>query len=273
MLVQKPPDVQGPKSTVRHDVLKALTPATPLIPARRSKKAVSTPEVDGNISSGSVKIHSSSRPHLLGQQKYKITIEQDIQTSQDNAAAFRQGDLLTSSRSFFVDESPWSLDPTSIHSVYPPPGHADYSNVLPHVTLNDPSIPWSIQPVSDGSESSFPWLALLTFSDDELSRHPGSVTSIINSNNATKTPTGAVSLSIKDLAAASSSGDFLTPRTFNDSDKANPSLVQNIFVDGSLFAHYFAPSTPGRPSLRRFGRMSHVRTVKYVRVTVSVYWR
>ena len=70
---------------------------------------------------GKVRIHSSSIPHIQGEKTYTIDVKQKIQWQ-------NQTQNLESIKQFKVQESPLSLDPSAIHSVYPPPGHSDYSS-------------------------------------------------------------------------------------------------------------------------------------------------
>jgi hypothetical protein len=61
-----------------------------------------------------------------------------------------------------------ALPAGSIVSVFPPDQDSgDYSGCLPHVLLNQPTIPWQKQVLS-GADDKVPWLAVLSLSDDEL---------------------------------------------------------------------------------------------------------
>lgn len=54
-----------------------------------------------------------------------------------------------------------------VRACYPPPGAVGlYSQVLPHVTLETPGVPWLR--FLDGQEPDVPWLALLVFREGEL---------------------------------------------------------------------------------------------------------
>lgn len=69
----------------------------------------------------------------------------------------------------------YSLSPDDIHSVFPPEnGLGDYNNVLPHVVLNRPTLPWERLIASKTEDKSkndilekIPFLALLLFTEAE----------------------------------------------------------------------------------------------------------
>lgn len=92
----------------------------------------------------------------------------------------------------------FSLDPKLVNSYYPPNGHADEGDILPHIVFNDPHVPWyrpaglspwmtksvdvnslDEQPqISETAGHNFmPWLALMVFRPEEL---------LVDSTDATK---------------------------------------------------------------------------------------
>lgn len=84
----------------------------------------------------------------------------------------------------------FSIDPKTINTFYPPPGHQDEAHVLPHIVFNDPHMPWlryagsedpfhgpvDPDPTKDpldekktvGYRNMVPWMALLVFDPEEL---------------------------------------------------------------------------------------------------------
>ena len=74
-----------------------------------------------SVQPGQVRFESSSLPGLTPGKIYTASFEQTVRVSSDNPLA-----VLTSSRQFEAPWTPFSLDPSFVHSVYPPPGHADY---------------------------------------------------------------------------------------------------------------------------------------------------
>jgi hypothetical protein len=119
-------------------------------------------------------------PSLEGNLSYTITVAQDIETSDGSQKmAF---DPPSSTQSFYVHAPRFSLPPGAVHSTYPPQGLGDHNNILPHIIFQDPHMPWenSGSPKQDAKDdessvlprNKVPWLALLTFTEDELTLLP-----------------------------------------------------------------------------------------------------
>ena len=100
-------------------------------------------------------IHASSTPAFVENQPFTINVTQNIRYTDINGKSQGADQFnLTLTKKFEL----WV-------SVYPPPGHSDYWNILPHVLFNDPETPWLFEtPWLDGD----PWLALFVFTHDEL---------------------------------------------------------------------------------------------------------
>jgi hypothetical protein len=117
---------------------------------------------------------SSHRPRLVTG-CYKIVIEQ---------AAEGKGDKLfkkTFEKSFSVASDRFHINPADIHSVFPPNlSIADHNNVLPHIVLKRPTIPWERYSIK-----SEPWLILLLLTDKE---NKSCERSIINLGELKKSP-------------------------------------------------------------------------------------
>ncbi|MFI6763480.1 hypothetical protein ACIBF5_30585 [Micromonospora sp. NPDC050417] len=91
---------------------------------------------------------------------YEITVTQEV-------AVGTATESFQNTRQFSVGGDRFTLPPTAIRSVFPPDGSlGDHSNVLPHVVLDRPSLPWERDP-GGGGEDRAPWLALLLFDEDE----------------------------------------------------------------------------------------------------------
>jgi hypothetical protein len=96
------------------------------------------------------------RRPALAHADYAITVEQRIDLDQTP---------FTATRTFTVAGDRFALPPTAVRSVFPPDGSmGDHSNVLPHIVLDRPTLPWERSP---GAGSDAPWLALLLFTDAE----------------------------------------------------------------------------------------------------------
>lgn len=73
-------------------------------------------------------------------------------------------------RAFTVSGDRFTLPPSAIREVFPPAGSlGDHSDVLPHIVLDRPTLPWERDVLPHGGPSGDrpPWLALLVFSADE----------------------------------------------------------------------------------------------------------
>ncbi|MEZ0095065.1 hypothetical protein [Streptacidiphilus sp. EB129] len=96
--------------------------------------------------------------------KYTITTQQSITDLPGSS-------LPTRAQRFDVRGPRFAIAGTDIHACYPLPGSVGlYSQVLPHITLETPGVPW-LRPL-DGQEPDVPWLALLVFREGELPGDP-----------------------------------------------------------------------------------------------------
>ena len=232
-------------------------------------RAISAPLLPGNI-----RIHSSSVPGLLHGVSYTAQFTQAITYPDiNNKQAPTNLTPLVSSKDFTVEGNPYFLDSSLIDSVYPPPGHSDYSNVLPHVLFNDLQAPWSIQ-MPDYKGMPQPWIGLLLFTEDELTLLDTASKPQVTTINATltkdlkslRTPTLAYNLTIKDLSDLGSSSASGVASPVQATDTAP---IQAIFLQGSTFAGLFStytipsaqPKAGTYPAdVSRYTYMSSVRT-------------
>ena len=81
----------------------------------------------GSLIPANVRLHSSSIPGIFPGETYNINVTQAISYS-DPKTGDQQNPALTTAQEFVVKLDPCSLNASSIHSVYPPPGHGDYSS-------------------------------------------------------------------------------------------------------------------------------------------------
>lgn len=76
---------------------------------------------------------------------------------------------------FDVIEPRFSIDPGGINARYPAPDAiGTYSQILPHINLDAPGLPWN-RPLGPGQEEAVPWMALLLFRERELPEDPDAV--------------------------------------------------------------------------------------------------
>jgi hypothetical protein len=102
---------------------------------------------------------------------YTIKVNQDVTLADDklpralNLGPDPKAPINIQEQSFEVVGPRFVIDPKDIHSVYPPQGHADQPNILPHVVMNDAHLPWArrVKPPSDDEDDIIPWLALFPF--------------------------------------------------------------------------------------------------------------
>ncbi|MDG0029092.1 hypothetical protein MMB68_05885 [Priestia sp. Y58] len=108
-----------------------------------------------------VTISDFSHPSLRSG-SYNLTLNQAIET-QGEQEGYSQTFNLT------VVGERLSLNPDSIHSVFPPLPNGEFEGALPHVLLNSATLPWerTSLPATHPNHEKAPWLAVLTFNNDE----------------------------------------------------------------------------------------------------------
>jgi hypothetical protein len=192
----------------------------------------------------------------------------------------------------------FSLPPGVVHQTYPPQGHGDHSEVLPHIVFNDAHFPWERDISTKESVASVPpprnltpWLAVLVFTEDELTLTPEQLTAL----GAGRTmPNGVPSLvqSHTTLDVNMLLGNVLNLKTGtpgfhcavvddDPGDKIDPTQAVNmIFPSADLFSSLFCSydqdwnrilpvseidpvtnNTVVRPDLSRYKYMAHVKQV------------
>lgn len=111
-----------------------------------------------------IHFHDSHRP-ALPDGDYRVSVSQ---TLNDGLGEHRFEPLAPSA--FTVAGPRFQLEPSAIHSVFPPPlADGDFEGCLPHVLLTRPTLPWerSADPRAPDDKAP-PWLALLLLDEDEL---------------------------------------------------------------------------------------------------------
>jgi hypothetical protein len=114
-----------------------------------------TPEPPGRIT------FTGYRRPSLESGDYEITVKQNV--SLDSVP-------FGVTRTFTVSGDRFTLRPQAVREVFPPDGSlGDHSNVLPHIVLDRPTLPWErdVRPDAAPSGDRPPWLALLVFSAGE----------------------------------------------------------------------------------------------------------
>lgn len=91
---------------------------------------------------------------------YTVTVEHVL--TKDGSPVDATAPLPETSDAYEVRAARFMLDPSSIHSVFPPEGASGlYANVLPHITLTRAVLPWERQLQAVRAVSRPPWLAVL----------------------------------------------------------------------------------------------------------------
>lgn len=96
-----------------------------------------------------------------------------IEVTQQVEVDGRPEEVFSSNQHFFIAGERYQLAPTTVNSLSPPEGlQGDFSLQLPHVVLNNPSLPWQRSPGGHGGcpengEFKASWLAILLFDEED----------------------------------------------------------------------------------------------------------
>jgi len=103
---------------------------------------------------------------------YKLTIDQSVNV---NANYGTEAFSATSDRIFEVTGPRWAVEGKDVHSVYPPRNDPDAPTecYIPFITLKRKTLPWERSIFTSPTQTSnnirsYPWLALLIFTEEEL---------------------------------------------------------------------------------------------------------
>ncbi|MCJ1355362.1 MAG: hypothetical protein MMC33_005353 [Icmadophila ericetorum] len=194
---------------------------------------------------------------------------------------------LHATQDFEVIGPRFSLPDGDVQTVYPPQGHGDHLNILPHVVFNDPHLPWERPATAsdepDPERNRVPWLALLVFTQDELrllSTQLGGPNKIFASDK-TQSSLLSISMTITELLALAKTNAVVTP-VFNDEtdpidQKTLDSNANFIFVPSSLFESFVCSykadgsrdNTQTTPNVSRYKYLTHVRNITTDGMAVS----
>ncbi|KAF2465821.1 uncharacterized protein BDR25DRAFT_378528 [Lindgomyces ingoldianus] len=130
---------------------------------------------------GDMQLHSFFKPSLEAG-TYSIEVNQDIDITYNEKDKETNLPIIshqalplglkgeaTAIQTFEVVAPRFAIDLKDIHSTYPPQGHADQPNVLPHIVFSDAHLPWErstpgiSETSSDPKEDAIPWLAVFPF--------------------------------------------------------------------------------------------------------------
>ncbi|MEU1818318.1 hypothetical protein ABZ543_24475 [Streptomyces roseifaciens] len=175
--------------------------------------------------------------------RYTLTARQTL--TRNGTRVDEDGYLDTGARQDIEVRAPrFTVQPDWIHGAYPTPGTTGlYDDVLPHVTLDRPTLPWERDEGTAPNGERLPWLALLVLGEGELPGDPHCL-------GQTETRTVQDLLSPEDgvvLPAFDQKADPIA-----DDDKAT--VCRTVRVPRAVF-HALAPTAAELPLL------THVRKV------------
>jgi len=111
--------------------------------------------------------------------KYKIELEQNVSVSANYG---NETYSANSERVFEITGPRWAVEMKDVHSVYPPRNEADAptESYIPFITLNRKTLPWERSIFTSSSQTtnnhkSYPWMALLIFTEEELTDSNGNI--------------------------------------------------------------------------------------------------
>lgn len=173
----------------------------------------------------------------------------------------------------------YSLPPSSVNSMFPTAGHCALAKTLPHVVLKDPHFPWdwaartdSITPQGDEQKARIPWVALITFSTEELQPGPTTLESITkfpdvkaNENLAFSFPVAR----INDMKSEMGDKGNLTNLMMSPHANETKDNTTAICISKDLFGQLFADEK-GICHVDQFRYLSHVRKVATAGMVSSV---
>lgn len=241
--------------------------------ARGILTADAAPE-EPHLNPGEEKLNSYWAPGLEAGEDHQIVATQIVEapTTTPNDKPLR----LISKQDFFVDAPQFSLPAGSVYSIYPPHGYSDDNRILPHVVLSDPHLPWERlgSPASEENgltdeRNKVPWIALFTFTSDELKLATGA----LGGQTCQQTDTLAVNMTVKELRAKANVASPITDDMGPNVDDASgdfiftkPELFKNLF---SCFDENNKRQDTGGPETTRYKYLSHVREINTTGMAVA----
>ncbi|KAF2657049.1 hypothetical protein K491DRAFT_677543 [Lophiostoma macrostomum CBS 122681] len=172
---------------------------------------------------------------------------------------------LYSTQLFQVQGPQFSIDPgVDVHSVFPAPGHSEYTNTLAHVVFNDPLMPWERDMgESEDKTNRLPWLAVLSFTEDELQIPKGDQDRLFAEGKVKQVQDYAFATTINDLAGLASISSPLKSLQIDGGTKAQP--INAILLRKELFRSLFSDQdSPDvrKVNLSRYSYLAHAQTLQ-----------
>lgn len=207
-----------------------------------------------------MELHSYHSPALEAG-KYEIIVKQNI-----SAPGTTNPVPWHSQKPFFVVGPRFSIPAADVNSTYPPEDGSEEPRVLPHVVFNNAHLLWerSIHPTNKSDINRTPWMALLTFTEDELSKFlPDSGMSVPPKLTSTLAFEGRLSFLLEERTG------ILCPNLKAKEefpDQVKNQVVSFISLEQDKFMQLFgnqedSKNSQATLSLDRFKYFAHVRTL------------
>ncbi|KAI5836922.1 hypothetical protein DFP73DRAFT_620666, partial [Morchella snyderi] len=197
---------------------------------------------------------------------------------------------LTTTQGFSVTASRFALPTGAVHSVYPPQGHGDHVETLPHMVFNDAHLPWEREatvpaptpsptppsptpsPPQPDRRNRVPWLAVLSFTADELAIAPADLAAggIFDATSLTKpvvqTATMTVSMSVADVLKTTATASPIAVVAADPAEQvaASTTMTDAVFLPAALFAALFTSTDAAGVQVAdvdRYKYLSHARSI------------
>jgi hypothetical protein len=212
------------------------------------------------LEAGEVRLHSFYLPSLQGgTHTAKVT-----QTLKFPDIDPKVVDPIGESQDFRVVLPQYSIPHDAVESTYPPPGEGVEARTLPHVVFKDPHLPWYRGANGAGDDKDMrnkvPWVALLSFTQDELLLEPWEKAQIFELGKKEETvqsETFSVKMTVRDLQSLGNCVPIKTPE--NQDDPVYEESTEVIFIKPDLFSKLFVESD--KVNIRPFKYLSHVKKV------------
>lgn len=255
----------------RHLTLRNARRSAALQKVARGILAADEAPEETHLGPGQEKLNSYWAPGLEAGEEHEIVATQIVE-----APTGERPLRLISKQDFFVDAPQFSLPPGSVYSVYPPHGYPDDHRILPHVVLSDPHLPWERMgsPASEegrqkDERNKVPWLALFTFTNEELKLADNA----LGGKSYKQTDTLAVNMIVGELRAIP---NVANPITDDMGLNVNDASGDFIFIKPELFKNMFSSfddqnkrQDSGGPETTRYKYLSHVREINTTGMAVA----
>lgn len=248
---------------------------------------------------GGMQLFSYYAPSLSAA-TYKISISQRVSIASGKDKG--DHDITVADKTSSILEQPFEvvapqfrIKASDIHSTYPPQGEADQPNVLPHIVLSDPHLPWErkiegadANPDEEGQR--IPWLAVLPFDCNGPAQELRLTATQLNGTHAiTQIPlppdmpqrklsaSFTLAMTVEQYlqlpnSTTSSTKVHIPPFSLDTTQYAeiehDQTPIEVIFLSGALFKSLFGSSVdPKTTDLSPYRYVAHVRNVNTVGMT------